>query len=378
MAEAVTWDGLRELAAFRAERGCAISLYVDLDPRVSPTAVDARTRVHSLLDEGGKANGAELSRLTHDQRQGLKVDLERTRRYFDGEFSRDGVRGVAVFCAGLDGLWRPLPLAEPVSDRMRIGAELSLAPLVPAAGRGEGALVAVVGRERGELYRLRGGRLESVADRSEEQPGRHDQGGWSQARFERHIDELARHHLREVAGLLDRSLRRERIPVVIVCTDDNRAELSELLSNETRSAVVGWAQAEAHAGAAELAELVLPVVEEWRAGREAEAVERWREEAGRRGRAASGWEATLEAASDGRVELLLYHAAAERAVWRCPACGRLALLGGKCPLDGFGREPRADGLDLAVRAAISHGGTALAVRRADLDPAEGIGALLRY
>ena len=34
MAETVTWDVLRELAEFRAEKGCAISLYVDLDPSI--------------------------------------------------------------------------------------------------------------------------------------------------------------------------------------------------------------------------------------------------------------------------------------------------------------------------------------------------------
>ena len=38
MAETVTWDGLRELAEFQAEKGYAISLYVDLDPSIAPTA----------------------------------------------------------------------------------------------------------------------------------------------------------------------------------------------------------------------------------------------------------------------------------------------------------------------------------------------------
>ena len=38
MAETVTWDRLRELAEFRAEKGCAISLYLDLDPSIVPTA----------------------------------------------------------------------------------------------------------------------------------------------------------------------------------------------------------------------------------------------------------------------------------------------------------------------------------------------------
>src|SRR5581483_9865648 len=32
MASTVTWDTLRELAGFRADKGRAISLYVDLDP----------------------------------------------------------------------------------------------------------------------------------------------------------------------------------------------------------------------------------------------------------------------------------------------------------------------------------------------------------
>ena len=38
MAETVSWDGLRELAEFRAEKGCAISFYLDLDPKTTPTA----------------------------------------------------------------------------------------------------------------------------------------------------------------------------------------------------------------------------------------------------------------------------------------------------------------------------------------------------
>ena len=52
MAETVSWEGLRELAEFQAEKGCAISFYVDLDPSVAPTAGDADARVSSLLNEG--------------------------------------------------------------------------------------------------------------------------------------------------------------------------------------------------------------------------------------------------------------------------------------------------------------------------------------
>jgi hypothetical protein len=108
-------------------------------------------------------------------------------------------------------------------------------------------------------------------------------------------------------------------------------------------------------------------------------VERWRDEAGRNGRAAAGWEATLEAASDARVELLLFQDGIDRQAWRCPACGRLAMAAGKCPLDGTAMERCDDGLDLAIHQTLAHGGTVWAVRsRRDLDPVEGLGALLRY
>lgn len=380
MARTVTWEELRDLAGIQADRGLAISLYLDLDPSAAPTPGDAQTRVNSLLDQGAKANGAGKDQLTHDQRVALREDFERIRRYFDVEFERDGTRGVAVFCSGLDDVWRPLALTEAVPDRIRVGRELHLAPLVPLVGRGDGALVVVVSREQGRLYRLRAGRLEELADLSEEQPRRHDQGGWAQARMQRHVDELAQEHLRRVAEELDRAVRRLDGPdVVVVASEETWAELEDLVAPETRAAMAGVAHAEAHAQPAELLEVAAPVLERRRAEREAELVERWREEAGRDGRASSGWAETLEAASDGRVELLLYQDGANREARRCPACGRLAAEGEACPLDGTALEDSADGLDLAVHRTLVHGGTVWAVSgRRDLDPVEGIGALLRF
>lgn len=380
MAATVSWDGLRELAGFEAAKGCAISLYLDLDPSITPTVGEAQRRANSLLDEGAKSDPANRTRLTHDQRQALKADFERIHRYLQEEFNRDGAHGLAIFVAGLDNFWRPLALTESVPDGVKVGQEFYLAPLVPLVGRGEGAFVAVVGREHGEVYRLRAGRLEEVADRSDEQPRRHDQGGWSQARIQRHIDNLALDHLRTVAEELDRQVRRLRSArIVLVCAEEARAEFAELLSSETRGAVIGWTQAEAHSTPPELLEAATPVLAQWRAEREARDVERWREEAGRNGRASSGWAETLEAASDGRIELLLYQEGANVAAWRCPGCGRLSVAGGKCPLDGTEMERREEGLDLLVHRTLSHGGTVWVVRdRHDLESVESIGALLRY
>jgi peptide subunit release factor 1 (eRF1) len=380
MARAITWDELRDLAAFEAVKGCAVSLYLDLEPAAAPPVGDLHARLHSLLAEGARADGANRRELSHDQRHGLRADFERIRLFVEQELDRQGAHGLAVFCAGLDNVWRSLLLTEPVRDEIKVNRQLYLAPLVPLVGRGEGALVVVVGREQGQLYRLRGGRLEELVDRFEEQPRRHDQGGWAQARLQRHVDALAQEHLRRVGAELDRAVRRLRGPqVVVIASEETWAVFQTLVSQETRAATVGWTATEAHASPAELLAAAEPVLKRWRDEREAETVARWSDELGRNGRAAGGWAATLEAASDGRVELLLFNEGVDRPAWRCPACGRVAAEGGKCPLDGTAFDGHSEGLDLAVHQTLAHGGTVWAVRsRPDLEPVEGIGALLRY
>jgi Bacterial archaeo-eukaryotic release factor family 10 len=380
MARTVTWDELRDLAGFEAENGFAISVYLDLDPSMVPTTGDAHTRLNSLLDGAAKANGGKARELTHQQRLALKEDLERIRRYFEAEFERDGAHGLAIFCAGLDNVWRPLPLTEVVPDGIKVGQLLYLAPLVPLVGRGEGALVLVVSREQGRFYRLRGGRLEDLADYFEEQPRRHDQGGWAQARLQRRADELVHEHLKRVAEELGRFVRRLRKPqVVVVTNEDTRGEFEDLLSQEVRSVIAGVAHAEAHAQPPELLAVTAPVLERWQTEKETEVVDRWSDELGRNGRAVAGWQATLEAASDARIELLLFRDGANHPAKRCPACGRLSLEGSKCPLDGTQLDDSPDGLDLAVHQTLAHGGRVWAVRRRDdLDAHDGIAALLRF
>jgi peptide chain release factor subunit 1 len=379
VAGTVTWEQLRDLAAFRAQKGRAVSLYVNLDPHESPTAAAVETRVNGLLDEAYRLLERHKHGLGHEAREALEADIERIRRWFDDEFDRDGVRGVAVLAAGLDNFWTTIELADPVPDEVKIESELYLAPLVRFVDR-DGALVAFVGRERGQVYRLEAGQLVEAADQTEKTPGQHDQGGWSQANYERHIETIVDRHLRRVADTLDRCVRELRArPVVLVGAEGIRSEFEELLSHEAKSFLVGWASAEAHADRPQLLAAVGPVLAAWRSRREHELIERWRAEASKNGRAATGWEQTLEAASDGRVELLLVQDGYDQPAYQCPRCGRAQLTDGSCPLDGTTLELHDGGLDLAVHKTLAHGGTVHVVRDGhDLEPVGGVGALLRF
>jgi peptide chain release factor subunit 1 len=381
VAGSITWEQLRELAAFRGEQGCAVSLYVGLDPSTVPTAGDLASHTRSLLARAERQLDDRRAFLSHDARKALATDLERIGDWFENEFNRDGVRGVALFAAEQDDLFLPLLLPWPVDDDARIANQLYLAPLVRIVGRGDGALIAYVGRERGDVYRLRAGQLTPLVDETADVPGRHDQGGWSQSRYERHIETIVDRHLREVAETLDRCVRRVRgVRVVLAGTDETRGDFEALLSREVRSALVGWVAAEAHVDGPRLLEAARPLLDEWRTGREEELLSRWREEAARNGRAATGWEETLQAASDGRVELLLVQEGADRPAYVCPACGRAQAKEGSCPLDGTTLQPAETGLDLAVHQTLTHGGTVEVIgeEHRDLDPVGGVAALLRF
>ena len=381
MAGSVTWEQLRELAAFRARQGCAVSLYVGLDPSIVPTAGDLASHIRSLLARAERQLDEQRGTLSRDERKALERDLERIETWFDGEFSREGVRGVAVFSAELDDLFLPLRLPWPVDDGARIAKQLYLAPLVRLVGQGDGAIVAYVGRERGDVYRLRGGQLTPLVDETSDVPGRHDKGGLSQSRYERHIETIVDRHLREVADALDRCVRGLRdVRVVLAGPEETRAGFEGMVSPEVRAALVGWVAAEAHVDAPRLLEAARPLLDEWRAGREEELLARWREEAARSGRASAGWEETLQAASDGRVELLLVQEGADRPAYVCPACGRAQATDGSCPLDGSTLQEADTGLDLAVHQTLTHGGTVEVIGEAhrDLEPVGGVAALLRF
>src|SRR6516162_4015103 len=71
----ITWEQLRELAAFRSSRGCAVSVYVGLDPSDVPTPGEVAAHIRSVV---GKAR----------ERGGSADDVERIGRWFDEDFSR--------------------------------------------------------------------------------------------------------------------------------------------------------------------------------------------------------------------------------------------------------------------------------------------------
>lgn len=374
MAATVTGGLLRELAAFHAGNGCALSIYLDLDPSAAPTLPDVDAKFRARVAEAEKL--AESLPLDRDCRLAVRRDVDRLRSWWGDEFERHGAHGLAVFSSSAEGFFRALPLACRVGDAVRIGGELYLTPLVDQLAH-EGTLVAVVSRERGQLFRLTSGRLEQLADETEAQPGQHDQGGWSQANYRRHIEHLVSQHLKTVGAAVDRRARGA-LQIVVVSPEEMRGAFAAKLSQEARDAVIGWTAAEAHAGPTELLRVVRPVLDEADARRHEAALRRFEEELGRGGRAAAGWQETLDVAAESRVDQLLLTEGVERTLWQCPECGRGFVADGTCPVDGLALVERPDGADVAIHLVLAAGGDVVLLGPGALHDADGIGALLRY
>src|SRR4051812_9678310 len=88
MATPTGLEALRELAEFRAVKGCALSLYLDLEPQATINPGDVQTRVHSLLDGGSRNAHFDSATLSREQKLGLKEDVERIQQYFASDFVR--------------------------------------------------------------------------------------------------------------------------------------------------------------------------------------------------------------------------------------------------------------------------------------------------
>jgi len=68
---------------------------------------------------------------------------------------------------------------------------------------------------------------------------RHKMGGWSQSRFQRHVDNFHMKHAKEVAEALARIVRDEQIPTIVLAGDEvNVALLRHELSKDVAEKVI--------------------------------------------------------------------------------------------------------------------------------------------
>jgi peptide chain release factor subunit 1 len=194
----ITRERLRRLAETRPANGKVLSLFLNLDPREFGTAPARSTEIRSMLDRASRQVRDDQS-LTHDERVALRADLERLQSELaDGGLDLKGAHGVAVFASSAADLFEVLKLAEPVDHDPVIADTPFVAPLT-AIGAPERWCVVLVNRRTARLLCGTGDRLQEVALIEDDVHRQHDQGGWSQANYQRSVDKEAFDHLKRTA-----------------------------------------------------------------------------------------------------------------------------------------------------------------------------------
>jgi peptide chain release factor subunit 1 len=368
---------VRSLATARSEDGACVSLYVGFDPATVPTTRDVESRIGALVDEAGRRGEEWSEHAGHTEVMQLRDDLGRIGQFLEDGLDRTGIHGLALFVSGSLQTWHEVRLPEAVEDAVHVGSSFVVAPLVPFVERDRDVVLVVVGRDRGTIWRAEGGRIEEVDDLSRRGQGWHDQGGWSQARYQRTIEFEAREHMRDVADAIADLVREGSDTLLVVsCLEERRTDFEELLEPHVRKALVGWADYDARTDGNDLRPEVERLLAE-HLNREREALlERWHDERGQgSGRASGGWAETLEAAADAGIDVLLVDGST-RDAYECPSCGRGYLEPGTCVLDSATlREALGGARELAIRMTLGHGGQ---VRWAPGEVEGGAVALLRF
>jgi peptide subunit release factor 1 (eRF1) len=372
---------LRELAVMRPEGARVLSLFLDLDPSEFATPPARQTEIRSLIDDADRAL-REAGDLPHEARIALKHDIARAEEYL---LSADlsGAHGLALFCSEPVGLFEAIKLPRPVPSRAVIDDSPFVEPLAEMSTRDSWAIL-LVNRQLARMFRGTREHLEELPPVEDEVSRRHDQGGWSQARFQRSVDKEAQDHLKNTADQVFR--RFQRVPfdrLLLGGPEEILGDMEATLHPYVREVVAGRIEVDVeNSSLDEVRAAAEPLMEEVDRTREREALDRLAEGVARGSRASAGLDDTLFVLNERRVETLMLNSGFTAPGMWCPECGSVYSNNGdrECPADGTPLQERDNIVESAVELALIQSADVLVMRHLadELEPLGSIGAVLRF
>jgi peptide chain release factor subunit 1 len=207
-------DQLGRLAAFGPVPYPVVSLYLNTQP--GPTGRD-QFRTFVRKEFGARARTYPAG---SPDRMHLEQDFERISRYLDREL-QPSANGVAIFACSAGQLFEAVQLSAPIDHHwLYISDQPHLYPLARlewqypryAAVLADTNMARILVFATGELVREQ--EVRGVKTR------RSQQGGWSQARFQRHVENFHLQHAKEVIDALERIVQTEGITEILLSGDD--------------------------------------------------------------------------------------------------------------------------------------------------------------
>jgi peptide subunit release factor 1 (eRF1) len=201
------------LAAFDSGPFPVLSLYLNMQPdQHGRDNFDAFLRKE--LAERVRTYGTE-----GPEQQSLERDAQRIREYVSSVDA--SANGLAIFACSAADMFEAVPLATPIDEhRLYISGEPHLYPLARLADDYPRYAVLVADTHRARIFVVAANSVQTRETVENTKTRGHKMGGWSQARYQRRVQNERAHHAREVVDALNRIVRDENIASVIIAGDE--------------------------------------------------------------------------------------------------------------------------------------------------------------
>jgi peptide chain release factor subunit 1 len=367
-------EQIKRLAAIPASDHAFLSVYIDTQRHDE----SQRDRIRLFLKD-------ELRRVREAfGDNGHKAEIERGLKQIETFVENSlapSTRGAAIFSCPADDLFVPIQLPVSVDPKLCIGNRPSLQPLAVLRQSYPLVILAMVDGKSARLFEVEFGQiLHEIDIEHPDMPRKHDQGGWSQANMQRHVQSHIDRHHKDVAEILSRMVDRGRASGVIFSGQErNLANFREQLPKRVQEMALGDLHLEINANGDEVVraceELIARHVEK-SMGTRLSGLE---ETAQKNGRGALGISQVIEAVNERKLETLFLSRTAAATGWQCTRCrmiGQQVPLG--CPVC-TSPVRTADLVEEFIAAAEGENAEVHFPPAASLlDRYEGVGALLRF
>jgi peptide chain release factor subunit 1 len=350
-ANTITRGRLRRLAELRPQHGMVLSVFFNLDPSEFATPAARATETNSVVTAAAR-RVEELEGLAHDERIALRDDVERVKEVLRGPgLAADGAHGLAVFACKPADVLEVVRLPHPIESRAIVDHHACVEPLV-RSDSSERWCVLLVNRKTARIFLGTAAGLDEVDHIEGDTHRQHDQGGWSQKRYQRSVEQEKLNHLGHALDTL--FARFKRVPfdhLVVGAPEELVTEVEDKLHPYLRARLAGRLSIDVeNPSAVDVSAAASEVIDRHVAAVEREALDRMHQGIGRGDRGVSRPGPVMEALEQARVEILLL-------------------------ADDFD----APELDEAVEKAIKQSAQVMVIRHYDdLVMHGGIGAVLRF
>lgn len=381
---------IEKLAAFEPTGAKVISLYLD-----AQAGQNGRDEYAAWL----KTQFSEYSvQFEHDAEKKRKYSdvHERINNFLETE-AEASANGIAVFAeVEENGLFQTAQIDEAFAENMFfIFDRPHLFPLARIVGQNPAYAVLWSDTNKASIY-VFGGESDlnatnetdaKVEEIQGEKTNRSQVGGWSQARYQRHVENFHLQHAKETVEELEKLMRERKIEHLVLCGDETTVMpiLRPQLSKETDAKVIAVLNMSQYASEDEIREKTHEAVGIENAVKDKETAERVMTAAkSAAGLGTLGVEETLAALSNGQVQELVlsanfnaikYNAKAVEEVLENYAPGDDNSAGGELP---EAREKGQIADELIVRALNSAAKITFIEDDSMLKESGGVGAILRY